>query len=133
MVKFIKAILVGCETQSLIAVLTLYGGFHTFSTTTLISFPPAKETIYSTLHPKQGMHSWRLLAEGKGGVLGKQPGRQWGQEDCVARASQVIFVKPECVRNFSLLMDFQPAEGHAQWRDESQTTVLSLFAGHREK
>jgi hypothetical protein len=52
MVKFIKTILFGYETQSLIAVLTLYGGFHAFSTTTLTSFPPAKETIYSTLHPK---------------------------------------------------------------------------------
>jgi hypothetical protein len=79
MVIFIKIISFGCETQSLIAVLTLYGGFHAFSTTTLTSFPPAKETIYSTLHPKWGMHSWHLLAEGKGCVLGNQPGRQWGQ------------------------------------------------------
>jgi hypothetical protein len=79
MVKFIKTNLFGCETQSLIAVLTLYGGFYAFSTTTLTSFPPAKETIYSTLHPKWGMHSWHLLAEGKGCVLGNQPGRQWGQ------------------------------------------------------
>ena len=31
MVKFIKTILFGCETQSLIAVLTLYGGFNVFS------------------------------------------------------------------------------------------------------
>ena len=43
MVKFIKTISFGCETQSLIAVLTLYGGFHAFSTTTLTSFPPAKK------------------------------------------------------------------------------------------
>jgi hypothetical protein len=78
MVKFIKTILFGCETQSLIAVLTLYGGFHAFSTTTL-TFPPAKETIYSTLHSKWGMHSWHHLTEGKGGVLGNQPGRQWEQ------------------------------------------------------
>jgi hypothetical protein len=70
MVKFIKTILFGCETQSLIAVLTLYAGFHAFSTTTLTSSLPAKETIYSTLHPKRGMHSWYLSAEGKGGVLG---------------------------------------------------------------
>ena len=33
----------------------------------------------SKAHPKWGMHSWHLLAEGKGGVLGKQPGRQWEQ------------------------------------------------------
>ena len=33
----------------------------------------------------------------------------------------MIFVKPECGRNFSLLMDFQLAEGHAQWRDRSQS------------
>jgi hypothetical protein len=57
MVKLIKKILYGCEIQSLIAVLTLYAGFHAFSTTTLTSVPPAKETIYSTLHPKWGMHS----------------------------------------------------------------------------
>jgi hypothetical protein len=44
-VKFIKIISFECETQSLIAVLTLYTGFHAFSTTTLTSFPPAKETI----------------------------------------------------------------------------------------
>jgi hypothetical protein len=79
MVKFIKTILFRCETQSLIAVLTLYGGFHAFFTTTLTSFPPAKETIYSTLYPMWGMHSWHLLAEGKGGVLGNQPDKQWGQ------------------------------------------------------
>jgi len=66
MVKFIKTISFGCETQSLIAVLTLYAGFCAFSTTTLTS---AKVTI-QTLHPKWGMHSWYLLAEGKGGVLG---------------------------------------------------------------
>jgi len=70
MVKFMKTILFGCETQSLIAVLTLYAGFHAFSTTTLTSSPLAKETIYSTLHPKRGMHSWYLSAEGQGGVLG---------------------------------------------------------------
>jgi hypothetical protein len=70
MVKFIKTILFGCETQSLIAVLTLYAGFHVFSTITLTSSPPAKETIYSTLQPKWRMHSWYLSAEGKGGVLG---------------------------------------------------------------
>jgi len=79
MVKFIKTILFRCETQSLIAVLTLYTGFHAFSTPTMTSSPPAKETIYSTLHPKWGMHSWYLSAEGKGGVLGNYPGRQWGQ------------------------------------------------------
>jgi len=79
MVKFIKTISFRCETQSLIAVLTLYGGFHAFSTTTLPSFPPAKEKIYSILHPKWGMHSWHLSAEGKGGMLHNQPGRQWGQ------------------------------------------------------
>jgi len=70
MVKFIKKNSFGCQTQNLIAVLTLYAGFHAFSTTTLTSSPPAKETIYSTLHPKWGMHSWYLSAEGKGGVLG---------------------------------------------------------------
>jgi len=69
MVKFIKTISFGCETQSLIAVLTLYAGFHAFSTTTLTSSPPAKEIIYSTLQPEWGMHSWYLLAEGKGDVL----------------------------------------------------------------
>jgi len=79
MVKFIKTILFGCETQSLIAVLTLYTGFHVFSTTILTSSPPAEETICSTLHRKWGMHSWYLLAEVKGGVLGNWPGRQWGQ------------------------------------------------------
>jgi hypothetical protein len=42
MVKFIKMILFGCETQSLMAVLTLYGGFHAFSTTTLTSFSTCK-------------------------------------------------------------------------------------------
>jgi len=70
MVKVIKTISFGCKTQSLIAVLTLYAGFHAFSTTTLTSSPPAKETIYSTLQPEWGMHSWYLSAEGKGGVLG---------------------------------------------------------------
>jgi len=70
MLKFIKTISFGCETQSLIAVLTLYTGFHAFSTTTLTSSPLAKETTYSTLHPHWGMHFWYLLAEGKGGVLG---------------------------------------------------------------
>jgi len=70
MVKFIKTILFGCETQSLMAVLTLYASFHAVSTTTLTSAPPPKETIYSTLHPKWGMHSWYLLAEEKRGVLG---------------------------------------------------------------
>jgi len=57
MVKFTKTILFGSETQSIIAVLTLYGGFHAFSTNTLTSFPPAKETINSTLHSKWGMQS----------------------------------------------------------------------------
>jgi len=70
MVKFIKTISFGCETQSLIAVLTLDVGFHAFSTTTLTSSASAKETIYCTLHPKWRMHSWYLSAEGKGGVLG---------------------------------------------------------------
>jgi hypothetical protein len=71
MVKFIKENLFGCEIQSIIAVLTLYTGFHAFSTTTLTSVPLANETIYSTLYPKWGMHSWNLLAEGKGCVFGK--------------------------------------------------------------
>ena len=62
MVKSIKTILFGCATQSLIAVLTLYIGFHAFSTTTLTSSPSAKETIYSTLHLKWGMHFWHLSA-----------------------------------------------------------------------
>jgi hypothetical protein len=51
MVKLMKTISFGCETQSLIAVVTLYAGFHAFSTTTLTSSTPANETIYSTLHP----------------------------------------------------------------------------------
>jgi len=78
-VKFIKTILFGCETQSLIAVLTLCAGFHAFSTDTLTSFPPAKEIIYSTLHPKCKMNSWHLSAEQNGGVLIIQPARQWAQ------------------------------------------------------
>jgi hypothetical protein len=45
MVRFIKTISFGCETPNFIAVLTLYAGFHAFSTTTLTSSPPAKETI----------------------------------------------------------------------------------------
>jgi len=78
MVKFIKPISFGCKTQTLIADLTLYCGFHAFSNTTLTSFPPAKETIYSTRHSQWGMHCWQLLAEGMWAVLGSQPGRQWG-------------------------------------------------------
>jgi len=70
MVKFMKTISFGCETQSLIAVLTLYAGFHAISTTTLTSSPPAKETIYSTLDPKRGIHSWYLSAEEQRVVLG---------------------------------------------------------------
>jgi len=42
-------------------------------------FSTCKETGYSTLHPKWGMHSWHLLAEGEGGVLAIKPDRQWGQ------------------------------------------------------
>jgi hypothetical protein len=64
MVKFIKTISFECETQSLIAVLTFYAGFHAFSTTTRTSFPSTKETICSILHPKWGMHPWHLPAEG---------------------------------------------------------------------
>ena len=79
MVKFIKIISFECETQRLIAVLTLFAGFHAFSTTTLVSSPPAKETIYSTVHPKWGMHCWYLSTEGQGGVHGNLPCRQWGQ------------------------------------------------------
>jgi len=67
MVRFIQTISFGCETQSLIAVLTLYAGFHAFSTTTLTSSPPAKTTIYSTVHPEWGTHSRYLSAVGKGG------------------------------------------------------------------
>jgi len=70
MLKFIKTILFGCETQSLIAGLTLYAGFHAFSTSTLTSSPPANETTYSALHRKWGMDSCYLSAEGKEGVLG---------------------------------------------------------------
>jgi hypothetical protein len=70
MVKFIKTLLFGCETQSLIAVLTLYTSFHAISTTTLTSSPPENETIYLTLQPKWRMHSCYLLAEEKVGVLG---------------------------------------------------------------
>jgi hypothetical protein len=69
MLKFTKTISLGCETHSLIAVLTLYAGFHTFSTTTLTTSLPAKETTYSTLYPKWGMHSLYILTEGEGGVL----------------------------------------------------------------
>jgi len=68
--KFIKTISFGCATPSLIAVLTLYAGYHAFSPTTLTSSPPAKVTICSTLHSKCGMHSWYLSEEGKGGVFG---------------------------------------------------------------
>ena len=67
MVKFIKTILFGCETQSLIAVLTLYGGFNAFSTTTLPLFPPANETIYSTLHLKWGIHIQKTFGKREGG------------------------------------------------------------------
>jgi len=70
MVKLTKPILFGCETQRLIAVLTLYAGFDAFSTTTLTSSPPAKDTIYCTLYLEWGMHPWYPVAEGKGGVLG---------------------------------------------------------------
>ena len=35
--------------------------------------------------------------------------------------SESIFVKPERERDFSLLMDFQLAEVHSQWRDGSQS------------
>jgi hypothetical protein len=82
MVKFIKTILFGCETQSLNTVLTLYGGFHAFSTTTLTSFPPAKDTIYSTLHPKWAMHSWHLSAERKVCLVTSLVG-SGGKDDCV--------------------------------------------------
>jgi hypothetical protein len=90
MVKFIKKISFGCEIQSLIAVLTLYGGFQAFSTTTLTSFPPAKETIYSTLHPKWGIHSWSFRQRGRGVCLVTSLVGSGGKEDCVARASRVI-------------------------------------------
>jgi len=66
----IKTILFVCETHSLIAVFTLFAGFHAFSNTTLTSSPHGQETIYSTRKPHWGIHSSYLLAEGKGGVLG---------------------------------------------------------------
>jgi hypothetical protein len=83
--KFIKTISFGCETQSLIAVLTFYASFHAFSTTTLTSSPPAKETIYSTLHPKWGIHFWYLSAEGKGVCLVTSLVGSRGKADCVLR------------------------------------------------
>jgi hypothetical protein len=36
-------------------------------------------------------------------------------------------VKPECVRNFSSLIDFQPAEGQAQWRDKIKVLYSALL------
>jgi len=107
MVKFIKPISFGCKTQSLIADLTLYCGFHAFSNTTLTSFPPAKETIYSPLYLQWGMHCWNLLAEGKWAVLGSQPGRQWGREDSVARADQVIICKAGTCRELFIIDGLQ--------------------------
>jgi hypothetical protein len=76
MVKFITTISFGCEIQRLIAVLTLWAGFHAFYITTPTSSPPAKETIYPTLDPRWGIYFWFLLAEGMGGVLGNKPSRQ---------------------------------------------------------
>jgi hypothetical protein len=77
--KFIKTSSFECETQILITALTLYVGFHVFPTSTLTSSPPAKETIYSTLHPDWGRYSWYHSADGIGGVLGYFPGRHWVQ------------------------------------------------------
>ena len=54
-----------------------------------------------------------------------------GKADCVAGADRVIFCEVRMRRNFSLLMDFQLAEGHAQWRDGSQSDpqcALGLLA-----
>jgi len=46
-----------------------------------------------------------------------------GKEDCVARAGRVIFCEAGMREELSLLMDFQPAEGHTQWRDEIQSAL----------
>jgi hypothetical protein len=70
MIKFIYTIVFGCEIHSLIAVLTLYAGFHRFPTTTLTTSPAANQTIYSTVRQEWGMYSCYPLAEGRGGVLG---------------------------------------------------------------
>ena len=83
MVKFIKTILFWCETQSLIAVLTLYGGFHAFSTITLTSFPPAKETIYSTLLPKWECIRGIFRQRGRGVCLVTSLVGSGGKEDCM--------------------------------------------------
>jgi hypothetical protein len=76
LVKFMETISFGCETQSLIAVLTLNDGFHAVTTTTLTSFLPANDRIYSTLHQKLEWHSGHLSVVGESGVLGNQPGWQ---------------------------------------------------------
>lgn len=68
--EFIKTMLFGCETKSLIVVITLFAGFVTFSNTTLSPSPPAEEAIYSTLHPNWEIDSWYHLAVGMGGVHG---------------------------------------------------------------
>jgi len=131
MVRFIKTISFVCETQSLIAVLTLYVGFHAFSTTTLTSSPPAKETIYHPVHPKWGMHSWHLSADGKGVCLVTSLVGSGDRADCVVGADCVIFCEAGMWEELSIF-DGLPAcrWSHTMERQKSKcSTVCSVIAG----
>jgi hypothetical protein len=131
MVKFIKTISFACETHSLIAVLTHYTGFHAFSTTTLTSSPPGRETIYSTLHPKWAWRSWYLSAAGIGGVLGYLPGTQWEQGRLCGGSWPSDFVKTRIDEELWIVDGLQAyRRSDAIERLKSTcSTVLSLFPG----
>jgi hypothetical protein len=82
MVRTIKTILFQCEPESLIALLSLYAGIHFFSLTMVPHPPPAKDTMYYTLHPKQEIHTGYLSAEVKGVYLASSLVGSWGMADC---------------------------------------------------
>jgi len=42
------------------------------------------------------------------------------------------FGKPDCMRNFSLLMNFNLGEGHAQWRDESHSAPQCILSSRED-
>jgi hypothetical protein len=133
MLKFIKTISFGCETQSLIAVLTLYTGFHAFSTTTLTSFPPAREPTLLSIQCRECIPG-TFRQRGSRVCLVTSLVGSGGKADCVVGAERVIFCDAGMPEEL-FIVDGLPAcrRSHTMERQNSKcSTVCSLLAGRSQ-
>jgi hypothetical protein len=93
MVKFIKTISFGYETQSLIAVLTLYSGFHAFSTTPWLLFHLQRKQSTLLFIQSGECIPGTFWQRGRGVCLVTSLVSSGGKEDCVLKMYWLLYLE----------------------------------------